>query len=360
MNKKLLILTALFCSLQAEVHALDFGFAKSKRDHIYIVGSSTISPLMAAVSEEFSRGKALAGNPVKTPLVESSGTASGFKSFCGGVGFNFPDFVNASRAISEDEKISCYKNGVSKILEIKIGYDGIVIASSKLNKKAASFNLNKEQIFMALAEKVYDKKSSLLVKNPYKFWDEIDKKLPHQEILFFGPPSGSGTRDVFIDMIMESYCIEQKELTNLFDDYHKLKQQCHKIRDDGVFISSGENDDNILRALANNKQAFGIFGFNYLASNSAKIQPIKIENILPTQATIGRKEYSLSRPLFVYFKEENINLFAEMRDFINELVNVETIGQNGYLSHNGLVSMSDSELKQLQEKVFPKIKKLKN
>lgn len=356
MIKKLLILSAFTLSFQANCHAFDFGFSKQKRDHIYIVGSSTISPLMAAVSEEFSRQKALAGKPIKTPLVESSGTVAGFKLFCAGVAMQYPDFANASRMISEDEKNTCYKNGVNKILEIKIGYDGIVIATSKTNKKAQSFNLSKEQIFKALAEKIYDQKSASLIKNPYKYWSEIDKKLPHQEIIFFGPPSSSGTRDVFVDMIMEEYCMHQKEVANLFANHDQLKQQCHKIRDDGVFISSGENDDNIMRALTHNPQAFGIFGFNYLVANSNKIQPIKIANVTPNQATISSKEYSLSRPLFVYFKGENLNLFPEMRDFINELISHETIGKNGYLFHSGLVPLSDGELAQLHKIVLSQIK----
>lgn len=356
MIKKLLILSAFALSFQANCYAFDFNFSKAKRDHIYIVGSSTISPLMAAVSEEFSRRKAVEGKPIQTPLVESTGTIPGFKLFCSGVGSAYPDFVNASRPISEDEKLACQQNGVNKILEIKIGYDGIVIASSKNNRKSRSFNLSKEQIFMALAEKIYDKKLSQLVENPYKFWDQIDKKLPHQEILFFGPPTSSGTRDVFIDMIMENFCINQKEVANLFANHQELKQQCHKIRDDGVFISSGENDDNILRALMKNPQAFGIFGFNYLSVNNTKIQPIKIENIAPSQASISSKEYGLSRPLFVYFKEENLDSVNVMREFIGELINKETVGEGGYLSHNGLVALNNSELLQLQEKVLPQLK----
>ena len=356
MIKKLIITSAFALSFQANSHAFDFSFFKQKRDHIYIVGSSTISPLMAAVSEEFSRRKAMEGKPIKTPIVESSGTTAGFKLFCAGTEAKYPDFVNASRMISDDEKNTCHKNGINKILEIKIGYDGIVIAASKANKKAHLFNLSKEQIFKALAEKIYDQKSASLVKNPYKYWSEIDKKLPHQEILFFGPPTSSGTRDVFVDMIMEEYCLNQKEVEKLFANHDQLKQQCHKIRDDGVFISSGENDDNIMRALIHNPQAFGIFGFNYLVANDNKIQPIKIENTLPNQATISSKDYSLSRPLFVYFKGENLDLIFEMRDFIHELINHETVGKNGYLSHNGLVPLSDLEVVELHKKLLPEIK----
>lgn len=354
MFSKIAIFVTVILSISSQANALEWGFGQDKRNYIHLVGSSTVSPLMASVSEEFSRSKALSGTPIQTPIVESTGSIAGFEIFCEGVGYKYPDFVNASRAISESEIKKCYKNGVRHLITIKIGYDGIVIAN---NKGAKKLNLTKEQIFLALAEKVYDHDSKKLVKNPYKSWQEIDPKLPNQEIIFYGPPVTSATRDVFIDMIMESTCMEQKEIIELFGhDRSELKTQCHKIRNDGVFIASGENDDNIVRALKNNPAALGIFGFNFLAVNPQKIQPVQINNIEPNKKTISSKEYNLSRPLFIYFKKENIDLLPEMRGFIHEIISPETIGQQGYLIHSGLIPLSDKEFNELRKEILPKLK----
>jgi phosphate transport system substrate-binding protein len=350
---RILVFVTTFFSISHQANSFDWGFKQDKRDYIHIVGSSTISPLMASVSEEFSRGRALNGSPIQTPIVESSGSIAGFDFFCEGTGYKYPDFVNASRAISEDEVKKCYKNGVRHLIKISIGYDGIVIANDKGKNK---LNLTKEQIFLALAEKIYDHQNKKLVKNPYKFWNQIDPKLPNQEIIFYGPPATSGTRDVFIDLIMEDYCMNQKEFIELFSNRIDLKKQCHNVRNDGVFIASGENDDNIVRSLKNNPAALGIFGFNFLVVNPQKIQPVKINGVLPDYNTISSKKYDLSRPLFVYFKKENIDLIPEMRDFIREIVNPETIGKNGYLVHSGLVPLSDKEIKELRKEILPKLK----
>lgn len=346
------IVSAIFFTFVSNAFASWDFFAK-KRDYIYLVGSSTISPLMAAVAEEFSRSKAASGAPIQTPIVESSGSVAGFKAFCLGVGSQYPDFVNASRAMEKSEIENCYKNGVRNIGEIKIGYDGIVIANAKNAKK---LDLNKEQIFAALAEKIYDYKSKSMIKNPYKFWDEIDRKLPHMEIVFYGPPASSATRDVFIDMIMETTCMEKAEIIGSFSSYDEMKKQCHKIRNDGVFIASGENDDNILRSLRTNNNALGIFGFNFLVVNPDKIQPVKIDGQYPTYETISSKKYDLSRPLFVYFKKDHLDLIPQMRDFIHEIINAETIGQKGYLVHNGLVPQGNAELLQLKKEILPQLK----
>ncbi len=329
-----------------------FGLGAPKRNYLLLVGSSTVSPLMAAVSEEFSRNHALNNSPIKTPLVEANGSVSGFKLFCDGVGYEYPDFANASRPIEESEIVNCHKNGVKNIVAIKIGYDGIVIANAK---GARHFNLTKKQIFLALAEKIYDPKSKKIITNPYKTWDQIDSKLPKTEIIFYGPPATSGTRDVFVDMIMESSCKLQKEFVVAYGDYEERKAQCHKIRNDGVFVESGENDANIVRALRNNPKALGIFGFNFLVVNPAAIQAVKIENVSPSYENISSKKYQLSRPLLVYFKKEHLDLIPEMRDFIKEIINVETIGRKGYLVNNGLVVMNNFELEQVRNETLSEL-----
>ncbi len=347
-NLKFLFLTVTFFLASQQSLASE----SSQRSYIYLVGSSTISPLMAAVSEEFSRVQNVNKTPVQTPLIESTGTRNGFKFFCSGVGKNYPDFVNASRPIEETEIKNCEKNGVKKILEIKIGYDGIVFGNFVKTKK---IHLTKEQIFLALAEKIIDEKTKKLIPNPYKTWNQIDKKLPKTKIIIYGPPLTSGTRDVFVDMVMENACLHKQEFIEALPDEHERKIQCHKLRSDGNFIESGENDNVIVQNLKTNPDAFGILGYDFLAANKKIIKAIPINGIYPIPKSIAAKKYPLSRPLFIYFKKEHLDLVPQTRDFIKEIINSETIGSKGYLINSGLVAMSAAELEKIQKNILSQI-----
>lgn len=344
-----LALTLSFIPLK---NGFSFSFGKEKRSYLYITGSSTISPLMTSISEEFSRTQNLHGVETKTPHVESIGTKNGFIAFCGGIGEKYPDFVNASRHIEESELNNCKANGVNGLVEIKIGYDGIIIGNFKGSHKA---RFTKEQIFLALAEKVVDKKTHQIINNPYQKWSDIDPSLPKKDIVIYGPPATSGTRDVFVDMVMEENCFNKKEFIENYTSYESRKTQCSKIRNDGKFIESGENDDLTVKNLKNNPNSFGILGFNFLIANQHLIQAVKINNIEPNFKTISSKKYQLSRPLFIYFKKEHLILMPQMKDFIKEIVSPETIGKNGYLTHGGLVPMSEADLKKVRETILPQL-----
>lgn len=353
MNRKaVFFLTLTFFATAQNAAAFNwFGLKNEHRNYIHVVGSSTVSPFISAVSEDFSRIQNLNKSTVSTPLVESSGTRVGFQFFCGGVGYSYPDFANASRVIDQQELENCHHNGVKDVIEIKIGYDGIVIANLRGGKK---INLTKEKIFLALAAEIYDEKTKKLIANPYKFWSEIDPTLPKHKITIFGPPLSSGTRDVFVDVVMEEICMPHHGFIKLFPSHDLRKQQCKKIRSDGAFIESGENDDLIVKALKKNPQAFGIFGFNFLVVNH-EIQAAKINNVSPSFDSIASKHYQLSRPLFIYFKKDHLDLVPKMREFIAEIVSSETIGRDGYLVHSGLVAMQNSELKEVQKKVLSQL-----
>lgn len=342
-------LTFLFTQ-NANAWDLDFFKSKSSRKYIYIVGSSTISPLMATISEEFSRTKNISNNNPNhifpTPLVESTGTSEGFKIFCQGKSLTYPDFVNASRQINEKEVYECRKNGVLDIARIKIGYDGIIIGNYAKNKQ---IKLTKEQIFLALAHKIFDNKSQKLILNPYKKWSDIDKSLPNAEILVYGPPKTSGTRDLFEDLLMKDVCKNNLRLVQSYHDENTFRKECHLIRSDGKFVESGENDNLLIKALKYNTNAFGIFGFNFLVANKNSIQPVMVDGITPTFESISSKRYGISRPLFVYFKSNNLTKNLEMTDFIKEIINPQTIGKEGYLVHSGLVVMSDEELNEVTQ-----------
>ena len=335
-----------FLSLTASVFLLlissALAFKTAPRNHIQIVGSSTVYPFTAVIAEAFGRD-----TEFRTPIVESTGTGGGFKLFCSGVGFNYPDFSNASRKIEPSEIKKCAEKGIEGIVEIKIGYDGIVLANSVAGTK---YNLTKEQIFLALAQQVPSKDGKLIA-NPYQKWQDIDARLPAINIAVYGPPTTSGTRDAFVELVMEESCSKMKEFADAFPDSKIRKKKCHVIRSDGKFIEAGENDNLIVQKLKNDNNALGIFGFSFLEENHDTIQAATINNVVPSFTNIVSGAYPVSRPLFIYFKKEHLNLILGMREFVQEIINKNTIGADGYLLQKGLIPLTDLELKKVWDEV---------
>jgi phosphate transport system substrate-binding protein len=318
-------------------------FAKRKRNYISIVGSSTVYPFTAVIAEKFGRRF----ENFRTPTVEATGTGGGVKLFCGGIGDKFPDFVNASRAIKSSEIENCKKNGIHEIVEIKIGYDGIVIANSIKGKK---INLSKKQLFMALADKI--PQNGELVPNYITKWSQIDKNLPDYEIRVYGPPPTSGTRDAFVELVMEEFCIDNATFIKKYPDKKIRAKICHTIRNDGHFIEAGENDNLILQKLKNDSEAFGIFGFSFLEENHNMIHAAKINFVAPNLKTILSGKYSVSRPLFIYFKKENLNKISGMKEFVQTILSPDALGIDGYLTQKGLIPLSDFELRRIRGKIL--------
>jgi len=313
-------------------------FSSKPRAHISIVGSSTVYPFMAVISETFGREKNF-----RTPIIESTGTGGGFKLFCSGIGYGFPDFVNASRQIKNSELEKCHSNKINP-QEIKIGYDGIVLATAKDGLK---FKLTSSQIFLAIAENIPDK-SGKMVKNFNKNWSDIDSSLPSSPITIYGPPSTSGTRDAFVELVMIKACDQLAEIVKNYPDQKIRHKKCQIIRSDGAFMEAGENDNLIVQKLKNNPQALGIFGFSFLQENKKSIQSLSIDGFEPTFENIVSKKYKISRPLFVYFKPEHLELIKGMKEFIAEIVNKNTLGNEGYLLQTGLLPLSDQEIVKME------------
>lgn len=312
----------------------------SARDQIKIVGSSTVYPFTSYVAEEF---KAVTGNP--TPVVESTGTGGGMKLFCAGDGLDTPDFTNASRPIKADEFAICVKNGVTDITGMMVGFDGIAIAQSKSN---GEFALTKEQLFLALADEVPGKDGKLM-KNPYKTWNEIDAKLPNRKITVYGPPTTSGTRDSFDEMVMEA-------ASKKFDAYGDKKGKYKAIRQDGVFVPAGENDNLIVQKLTKDTAAFGIFGYSFLEENGDKVNGATVDGIAPTSENISSGKYPISRSLFIYAKNSHRGKVKGMDEFFKLYVDDKMVGQKGVLKTIGLVPMTSDELKKVQTAVLAKTK----
>ncbi len=311
------------------------------RDQIRIVGSSTVYPFTTAAAEQFGQN-----GEFKTPIVESTGTGGGFKLFCAGVGEQHPDINDASRPITPSEEALCKQNGVSKIVEIPVGYDGIVIANSK---DAPKLSLTKKQLFLALARDIPGKDGKL-VKNTNQKWSDIDAKLPAQAIEVYGPPPTSGTRDAFVELVMEEACKGFPEFTAAYKDEKDRKKACGLLREDGKFVEAGEDDNLIIQKLVSNKTALGIFGYSFLEENLNKVQASAIDGIAPETKTIEDGSYKVSRSLYIYVKGEHIGAIPGIPEFVREMVSDAAIGPDGYLIAKGLLPLHEKELKKARER----------
>ena len=313
-------------------------YAQSARDYINVVGSSTVYPFTTTVAEQF--GKAHAN--FKTPKVESTGTGGGFKLFCSGVGPQYPDVSNASRAIKKSEIESCAKNGVKEIVEINIGFDGIVVASSK---KTKAMPLTIRDIWLAMAKEVPEPGTGKLVANPFKTWQDVNPTLPAHKIEVLGPPPTSGTRDAFVELVMDVGCKEFEAVKAL--DEKQAKGVCQTVREDGVFIEAGENDNLIVQKLVANPNALGIFGFSFLEENLDKIQGETINGVVPNFENIASGKYPVSRPLFIYVKKAHVGVIPGIKEFITEFTSEKATGNDGYLANKGLIPLPDAKRKQV-------------
>ena len=319
--------------------AAGFGAAQaaSGRDYISIVGSSTVYPFATVVAEQFGKSTSY-----KTPKIESTGTGGGFKLFCAGVGVEHPDITNASRRMKQSEFEQCQQSGVKEIVEIKIGYDGIVIANSK---KAAPLKLARKDIWLALAKAVPDPAGSeKTIPNPYKTWKDVNPSLPDKTIEVLGPPPTSGTRDAFVELVMEPGADEFGWIKALGkSDNKKWKSIAHTIREDGAYIEAGENDNLIVQKLEANPNAMGIFGFSFLDQNMDRIQGSDVEGIKPNFDAIASGKYAVSRPLFFYVKKAHVDVIPGIKEYLVEFTNEKAWGPEGYLSDKGLIPMPDAE-----------------
>jgi len=310
--------------------------AQAGRDYIYIVGSSTVYPFSTVVAERFGRG-----TEFKTPKVESTGSGGGLKLFCDGIGVDYPDITNSSRAIKASEVENCAANGINDIVEVKIGYDGIVLANAY---GAPAMSISRADIFLALAKQVPGQSAGELIDNPYVKWSDVNPELPATKIEVLGPPPTSGTRDAFVELAMEGGCkkIEWiKELKNKDGDQYKAL--CHTIREDGAFVEAGENDNLIVQKLEANADAFGIFGFSFLDQNSEKVKGASIDGVVPTFDAIADGDYPVSRPLYFYVKKVHVDVIPGLRGFLREFTSDRAWGDEGYLSERGLIPMPVEE-----------------
>jgi phosphate transport system substrate-binding protein len=326
----------------------------SARDYISIVGSSTVYPFATVVAENLGRT-----TKYKTPKIESTGSGAGMKLFCNGVGVQTPDITNASRRIKKSEQKLCARNGIRDIIEVKIGYDGIVLAQSKAQQ---AIDLSRRDIYLALAKQIPDPKdpeSGRLIPNPHKTWRDVNPDLPDRKIQVLGPPPTSGTRDAFSEIAMEGGCREFGWIRKLEKEYKAMLSSgnrpkgmtlrknywglCHGVREDGAFIEAGENDNLLVQKLSANPELIGIFGYSYLQQNKDLVEGATIEGIPASFENIADGKYPISRPLYFYVKKAHVGKIPGIAEYIEEFTRESTWGAEGYLVDRGMVPMPDME-----------------
>jgi len=306
--------------------------AQSARDQISIVGSSTVYPFATVVAERFGQT-----SKHKTPKIESTGSGGGMKLFCNGLGVEHPDITNSSRRIKKGEFENCQANGVTDIIEVLIGFDGITLANSV---DADQMEMSRKDIFLALAKQVPNPDGGdELVDNPYKMWSDVNADLPAINIEVIGPPPTSGTRDAFVELAMEGGCKKIESIAAL--EKADFKEVCHTIREDGLFVEAGENDNLIVQKLEANPKALGIFGFSFLEQNSDLVQPSLIDGFEPTFESISDGSYPVSRPLYFYVKKAHIGVIPGIGEYLDEFTSEGTWGEEGYLADKGMIPLDE-------------------
>ncbi len=355
MRNKFIALTAA-----AAVAGLFTSGTAFARDQINIVGSSTVFPFATTVAEKFgSKGK------FKTPKVESTGSGGGLKLFCKGIGKEHPDVTNASRRIKKKEFDKCQKAGVKDIVEVVVGFDGIVVANAK---GATDFKLTRKQLYLALAAMIPGKDGKLIA-NPNKKWSDVDPSLPAQKIEVLGPPPTSGTRDAFEELALgggakkiawlkelrglkagdakiaelaKTHAIPEKFLSKkgkAVKGKSIFKKIAYHIREDGAYIEAGENDNLIVSKLEKNTAALGVFGFSFLDQNSDKLKGAVVDGDKPTFENIASGKYKVSRSLFFYVKKAHVGVIPGIKEFVAEFVSKNASGDEGYLVEKGLIPL---------------------
>ena len=320
--------------ISSTVLAASFCTAAMARDSISIVGSSTVYPFATVVAERF--GKTTDFN---TPKIESTGSGGGLKLFCSGIGVQTPDITNSSRRIKASEYEMCQNNGVTDVVEVLIGFDGIAVANS-IN--APQFDMGTKELYLALANKVPNPANpDELITNPYQLWSEINSALPATKIEVLGPPPTSGTRDAFVELAMEGGCEQFDSIKALSKD--EFKSVCHTMREDGAYVEAGENDNLIVQKLEANPNALGIFGFSFLEQNSDKVQSSIIDGYTADFDSIAEGDYIISRPLYFYVKAQHVGTVPGIAEYLQEFTSEQAWGEDGYLADKGMIPLDDEQ-----------------
>ncbi|MDZ4362323.1 substrate-binding domain-containing protein [Brevundimonas sp.] len=305
------------------------------RAGIWAAGSSTVFPFTTRVAENFARA-----NDSAMPRVESLGTGGGIQAFCAGIGPATPDIANASRQMKASEFDMCQANGVTDILEIKIGYDGLVIAIARNGKDYA---FEGADLYLAVAKQVPGPNG--FIANPNTDWSQVRAGLPAGRILMYGPPPTSGTRDSWVELGLTPSAEAVPQLAALAEsDADQFEAIAHTVREDSVWVDSGENDNAIVQTLTRTPGAMGVFGYSFLEQNNDQVKAASVNGVYPTLETISSGDYPIARSMFIYVKLAHIGVTPGLEQFITEYLSDASAGRGGYLQDRGLVPLPAAEL----------------
>jgi phosphate transport system substrate-binding protein len=312
------------------------GSSQGARAGIWAAGSSTVFPFTTRVAENFARTSGGAA-----PRVESLGTGGGIQAFCQGTGPTTPDIANASRRMKKSEFEMCQKNGVTDIVELKIGYDGLVIATAL---DAPDYGFEGDDLYLALAKEVPGPNGSFIA-NPNTTWSQVNPGLPSSRIMVYGPPPTSGTRDSWLELGMAPSAKTIPQLAALDEsDSDRFETLAHTLREDGAWIDSGENDNAIVQTLTRTPGSTGVFGYSFLEQNADSVKAHSVNGVMPTPETIASGEYPISRSMFIYVKKAHIGVTPGLKEFVMEYMSDAAAGRGGYLQDRGLVPLPAEEL----------------
>lgn len=310
------------------------------RGTVLTTGSSTVHPFTSAVA-------AAAGPRLPAvPEVRSTGTVHGFNEFCRGASLRYPDIQSASRRMTPGEFLLCNRQGVNEVMEIPIGFDGIVAA---YRRDLTQPNISLAQFWLAVAKEV--PRDGRLVPNPYRRWREINADLPDWPIRVIGPPPTSGTRDSFTDLVLLAGCQRVPEVRAITETAQR-RRVCITVREDGAWIDGGEDDEVIVRRIVGEEAGtIGVFGYSFLAGHRDAIAAARIEGVAPTPEAIAAGSYPVARPLFLYAKRPNLRTVPGLAEFLAEYVSDAAMGPGGYLVRRGLVPLDPTRLRRVQDAV---------
>lgn len=314
------------------------------RDQVQVAGSSTVLPYANIVAEAFGESY-----DFPTPVIQSGGSSAGLKLFCEGVGENTIDIANSSRPMRPEEQKTCADNGVSEIIEVRIGYDGIVFASQTDGPAFTAFE--PEQWYRAMAAEI--PQDGEMVANPNTNWTDIDPGLPDAEILAFIPGTKHGTREVFEEKVILAGCEASGAMEQIMEinggDEDAAEDACMAIRDDGAAVDIDGDYTETLARIESNSDGVGVFGLSFYENNTDKLKVATMGGVAPSTETIASGEYPVSRPLYFYIKKAHIGVIPGLKEYAAFFVNDQVAGQGGPLADYGLVP--DPELAQTQQKV---------
>ncbi len=307
------------------------------RNSVRAVGSSTVYPFAKVVAENFSRSYP----EYPSPLIESTGTGNGIQLFCTGIGANTPDIANASRRMKPNEFEKCLANGVTNVIEVQVGLDGIAFASSK---GGITMNLSPKIVYEALAAKPYGGEQTA------RLWSDVDPSLPRERILVYGPPSTSGTRDSLKELVLEVGCNSNPQMAALKKSEPAAYQRiCTEVRNDGGYVDQGEQDNLIVQKIESNPLAVGVFGFSYLEENTDRLQGLPMDGVPPTFDNISSFAYPGARPMFIYIKKAHMRAIPGLDGFVQEWA--KSWAKDGPLARIGMVAMQPEAMAENARKV---------